>query len=100
MTQPGARPPAEPDAERHLACIELVELVTAYVEGDLSPAENAHVDRHLEACPGCAAYVDQMRQTIAIAGRLSPDEVPHEAIDPLLAIFRASRAGGRRADGS
>jgi anti-sigma factor RsiW len=74
-----------------LACIELVELVTSYLEGALDDAQRARVDRHLAGCGGCHRYVEQMRATIAIAGRLEPDDVPPESIDRLLDIFRSAR---------
>jgi anti-sigma factor RsiW len=103
---PTARPPATaptadgPSAsERELACIELVELVTDYLEGDVSTSERARIERHLAGCRGCTAYVEQMRRTISIAGALRPDDVPDAAIDPLLAIFRAARSD-RSGDGA
>ena len=84
----------QPDSTAALRCDELVELVTPYLEGEMSPAEVARVDDHLALCPGCDAYVDQMRQTIALAGHLPPEALPDEAVDRLLAVFRASREAG------
>ncbi len=52
----------DPDA---LDCIELVELVTEYLDGALEPAERDRLERHLAACDGCTAYVAQFRATIA-----------------------------------
>lgn len=58
----------DPGAE--LACIDVVEIVTDYLEGVLSASVQTRVDRHLGGCVGCTTYVDQMRMTIAIAGRM------------------------------
>jgi anti-sigma factor RsiW len=77
-----------------LACIELVELVTAYLEDALSPAERARVELHLAGCDGCSTYMDQIRRTIAEAGRLGPDDVPQPVLDRLLAAFREGRGTG------
>ena len=55
----------------HLNCRELVELVTAYLEGDLSSGERKRFDAHLSACDGCTMYVEQMRRTIELTGTLS-----------------------------
>ncbi len=74
-----------------LACIELVELVTAYLDDALAPAERARLEAHLADCEGCAVYVEQIRQTIALAGRLVPEVVPAPMMERLLAAFRASR---------
>jgi anti-sigma factor RsiW len=84
-TGPGA------DARDDLACIELVELVTEYLEGALDPTQGARVERHLTACDGCTAYLEQMRVTLRIAGSLAPDDIPAPAIDRLLAAFGAIR---------
>lgn len=71
-----------------LSCQELVELVTDYVEGVLPADEHARVDRHLETCQGCRTYVEQMRQTIELTGRLTVDDVSPEAELALLEAFR------------
>ena len=84
----------EHDVSARLRCNELVELVTPYLEGELTPAEAAWVDHHVALCPGCDAYLDQMRQTIALTGRLTPESVPEESVDRLLAVFRASHEAG------
>jgi anti-sigma factor RsiW len=71
-----------------LSCQELVELVTAYLEGALTPEEHSGFEHHLASCDGCGVYVDQMQTTIRLAGRLTPDAVPPDAAQELLAAFR------------
>jgi anti-sigma factor RsiW len=77
-----------------MACRELVEAVTDYVESSLSNADRARFEKHLEVCRGCRTYLDQMRRTIQLAGRLTPADVviPRSARDRLLAAFRRWRA--------
>lgn len=75
-----------------MACRELVELITDYCEGRLSPAEQARFEAHLALCDGCAAYLAQYRTTIALAGRLSEEEVREPARARLLAAFRDWKA--------
>jgi anti-sigma factor RsiW len=53
-------------AAGELSCQELVELVTDYFEDALAPEERARFEEHLEGCPGCRAYVDQMRVTMRL----------------------------------
>jgi anti-sigma factor RsiW len=74
-----------------LSCREVVELVTAYLEGALSEAEEVRFEEHLAMCDGCAAYLDQMRRTIDLVGRLDPDAVDLEACDRLMHAFRGWR---------
>jgi anti-sigma factor RsiW len=70
-----------------LTCRELVELVTAYLEGVLEPPERARFEQHLAGCDGCDAYVDQMRQTLTALGRLPDESLSPDARDRLLAAF-------------
>ena len=71
-----------------LTCQELVELVTHYLEGALSEDDRRRFDRHLDRCPGCVTYLDQLRVTIRLTGRLRQDDVDPVARDALLARFR------------
>ena len=71
-----------------LTCQELVELVTEYLEGGLTDAERERFDQHVGVCEGCAGYVDQIRTTIAIAGRITADDLDDESKTGLLAAFR------------
>jgi anti-sigma factor RsiW len=71
-----------------LSCQELVELVTEYLEGALSAADRARFDSHLAACDGCRTYLEQIRLTIALSGRLTPEQLDPEAERALLGAFR------------
>jgi predicted anti-sigma-YlaC factor YlaD len=71
----------------HLACQEVVELVTGYLERTLDPETVSLFEEHLNFCDGCEAYLDQMRATIAVVGRLEAD-VPDDARQRLLTAFR------------
>jgi len=72
----------------HLSCQEVVELVTGYVEQTLDPETHSLFEEHLNFCDGCEAYVDQMRATIEVVGRLGEADVPPAAREQLLAAFR------------
>lgn len=76
------------------SCREVVELVTAYLEGALSEVEEVRFEEHLAMCDGCAAYLDQMRRAIALVGRLDPAAVDLEACDRLVHAFRGWRDAG------
>ena len=79
-------------AKRGLTCIELVELVTEYLEGMMPAGDRARFDEHIGKCEGCRNYLDQMRATIALTGRLSEASIPGDAKDALLAAFREWKA--------
>lgn len=73
---------------RPVACVELVELVTDYIEGTLPAAEVRALEHHLASCDACVRYVDQMRKTIRVGGSLTIDDVPAAGVDELMAMFR------------
>jgi Putative zinc-finger len=76
-----------------LTCRQLVELVTEYLEGTLTPGERDRFEQHVILCDGCAFYLDQMRTTIAVTGSLTEDSVTPEAQESLLRVFRDWKGG-------
>jgi anti-sigma factor RsiW len=75
-----------------LSCHALVELVSDYLEGVLSPADHARFEAHIAGCDNCAAYLRQMRETLALLGTLPADALSREAEDELRAAFREWKA--------
>ena len=51
-------------------CNELVELVTAYLDGSLDLEQRARFDAHLLECDGCENYLQQFRSTVATSARI------------------------------
>ena len=82
--------PLETDAD-DLACTEEVELMTEYLEGALSPAEARRVERHLETCPGCTEYLEQMRTIAGSLRGLREASLPPALREDLIAAFRNAR---------
>jgi anti-sigma factor RsiW len=77
------------------ACDEIVELVTAYLEDALPVTDRARFERHLAECDGCAVYLDQMRLTIRLTGRLPRESLPPAAREAFLTLLRKwKREGG------
>ena len=50
--------------EPWMTCKELVELVTAYLEGVMDADTRELFEAHLEKCRGCRNYLDQFRITV------------------------------------
>jgi anti-sigma factor RsiW len=74
-----------------ISCQEVVEIITDYLEGRLSPGDAAIFEAHLAICDGCQWYLDQMRVTIDAVGRIEDEAVPAELRDTVLAAFRDRR---------
>lgn len=78
---------------RSMHCREAVALMTDYLEGALSLRDRARFEEHLAACAHCHEYLAQMRATIEIAGRVTPEDLPDEAVAEFVDLYRLWRAG-------
>ena len=76
------------DTPAHMSCEDFVELVTEYLEGALDPETTRRFDYHLDLCPGCVTYLDQIRETVRIAGVIEPQDLSEPARSHLLQAFR------------
>jgi anti-sigma factor RsiW len=81
-----------------IACQDVVELVTEYLDGALDHATRVELEAHLALCAGCDIYLEQMRDTIARLGHVPVDTLSERAQAELMAAFRTiqgARASGR-----
>lgn len=77
-----------------LACIELVDALTEYLDGEVKEAQRKRIERHLEVCDGCRAALDQFQTVIQLVGRLTAADVARvDALtrDRLMAVLRVAR---------
>jgi anti-sigma factor RsiW len=72
-----------------MLCREAVEAVTAYLEDAMPRRDRARFEAHLAACPHCSAYLEQIRETIALTGALEPETLSDEARRDLERVFQA-----------
>ena len=77
-----------------ISCQEVVELVTDYLEGELDEATRTELEAHLALCPGCDAYLTQMRATIEELGHVPVGTLSEQAQNDLVAAFRTFHAPG------
>lgn len=78
-------------------CQQFVELVTDYLEDRLDGPTRASFEQHVQACPGCDTYLDQIRESRRALGRVVLDTISPDARGQLLAAFRtwrSERSGG------
>jgi len=73
--------------DNEMTCKELVELVTEYLEGTLAEELRAKMEDHLSRCDGCTNYLEQMRQTIRLTGRVREESLTSQQHDDLLRLF-------------
>jgi anti-sigma factor RsiW len=72
-------------------CNELVELVTAYLDGALDSDTQARVEAHLADCDGCANYVQQFRETVRTVGMIRDKQLDPAFRSRLLDAFKNYR---------
>jgi predicted anti-sigma-YlaC factor YlaD len=78
-----------------ISCREVVELVTAYLDGALEPQIVQRMDAHLKLCPPCVEYVDQVRTTARLAAAAATAELElRPDRDALLSAFREFKRSG------
>jgi anti-sigma factor RsiW len=71
-----------------LVCQQAVELMSDYLEGSLSRRDRRRLEKHLDGCDACTAYLEQMRATIAASGVPAPEDLAPEALETLTDLFR------------
>lgn len=74
-----------------LVCQKFVELITDYLEDELSRGDRKRFERHMAACDGCAAYLEQFRATVITLGELPPEPADAHVHEHLMAAFRELR---------
>jgi anti-sigma factor RsiW len=74
-----------------LACQEMVELITDYLEGALSRSQRRRFERHLAGCEHCSEYLAQMRATIRLTGRLRVEDLTAEMREDFGELYRRWR---------
>ncbi len=71
-----------------MTCKELVQLVTEYLEETLPPKDRRRLEEHLTLCPYCRIYMEQMRETVCLLGKMSEDSIPEDDKQKLLERFQ------------
>ena len=71
-----------------ISCREVVELVTAFLDGALDEHDRARMEAHLELCPPCLEYVEQIRVTARVAAVAAAELELHPDRARLLDTFK------------
>ncbi len=74
--------------QSEMTCREVVDLINDYLEQTLAVGERVRFERHLDDCPHCVTYLQQLRATVAATGRLGEGDLDEGTRDGLLQAFR------------
>jgi hypothetical protein len=61
----------------HLFHQKVVQLLSAYLDGQVDDRERYLVERHLSTCPVCQRDLESLRQVVRLLNRLPPVTPPH-----------------------
>jgi len=75
-----------------LVCQQMVELITDYLEETMPRSQRRRFEAHIAGCEHCTEYLEQMRRTILLAGRLRAEDLSPEMSEEFAAIYRRLQA--------
>ncbi len=66
-----------------MTCLEVVDFMMAYLDGELAPDQLRIFEQHMAVCVECRAYLDNYKKTIALGKvALAPSDEPAPASLP------------------
>jgi anti-sigma factor RsiW len=84
-------------ARDQLTCRDFVEVIMAFLDGELDAEQGRLFDAHLAECPDCDHYLDSYKTTVALGKSICdpadaddpvPADVPEELVQAVLAARR------------
>lgn len=76
-----------------ILCRQMGGLVSDYLEGRMSVEKQAEFRLHLESCPNCETYIDQMEQVVRDLHQVTDEPVADEVMTALRQTFHAWQPG-------
>jgi anti-sigma factor RsiW len=70
-------------------CREVVELLTEFLEGGLTPEESRRLEAHLSSCDACSELLKSLRTVRAAARTPAADAVPDDCRRALRSFLKA-----------
>jgi RNA polymerase sigma-70 factor (ECF subfamily) len=80
----------EPAVDDAAGCPDVLASLSTHLEGDLDPAQCRTLERHIAACPRCAARCDTLRSTLALCAASPGPSVPPDVESSVRASVRAA----------
>jgi len=72
------------------------ENLSAFLDGQLTPLERSHVERHLEECAACRADLEALRHTVALLHAVPAVKPPRSFFIPVGEVTRQRQVQRRR----
>jgi anti-sigma factor (TIGR02949 family) len=79
---------SHPHGSSEPTCMEVVELLSDFVDGELSSDERESLSRHLGACPPCEEFLKTFETARALCRESLLEKMPPELKDRLRSFLR------------
>ncbi len=77
---------SEPERHRHgpteASCREVFERLSEYLDGELTPADCAHIEEHIRGCEPCVAFLESLKSCIRASHGLSAGQAASRPLPP------------------
>ncbi|MFQ5899174.1 MAG: anti-sigma factor family protein [Candidatus Methylomirabilia bacterium] len=73
------------------SCRDLVDLLGAYLDGELDPGTARALEAHLADCHECTAFINTYRSTVRTTRQLREEELPPKLRERMLAFLAQRR---------
>ena len=78
-------------------CLEALENLQAYVDGELDAVACDALEQHSRECPSCAALIDGLRITVGLCRQAARVELPDDVRERAKAAVQTLLDGSARA---
>jgi anti-sigma factor RsiW len=78
--------------DTRLACDDVMQRVTEYLDEALPPGAKGAFERHLAECVNCTRYLQEIRQTVYRLGALPREPMPASMKDRLLQALHSRQS--------
>lgn len=79
-----------------MSCEKYLDLISARLDGELPPQEQAELDAHLQTCPACRAIAKDLEGLHTALTELGEVDAPAELSQTVLSKIKTEQQAGRR----
>ena len=69
-------------------CRDAIDVLRAFVDGDLDPSDRAQLQAHLDSCSPCVEFLESYRKTPGLCREALKAKMPDALADRLNAFLR------------
>lgn len=78
-----------------MSCEKYLDLISARLDGELTPAEESELTAHLQVCPACRAIANDMEGLHSVLTELDEVDAPAQLSQTVLSKIKAERQANR-----